>query len=59
MADVDIDPFGEHDKTDSHPDETGEIFLLPQEERWEDLLGNQNENKKHHLERERVLGEKF
>ena len=24
MADIDIDPFGEHDKTDSHPDETGE-----------------------------------
>ena len=24
MADVDIDPFGEHDKTDTHPDETGE-----------------------------------
>ena len=24
MADVDIYPFGEHDRTDSHPDETGE-----------------------------------
>ena len=27
MADVDIDPFGEHDKTDSHPD--GENIPLP------------------------------
>ena len=27
MADVDIDPFGEHDKTDSHSDETAKIFL--------------------------------
>ena len=24
MVDVDIDPFGDHDKTDSHPDEKGE-----------------------------------
>ena len=24
MADVDIDPFGDHNKTDSHPDDTGE-----------------------------------
>ena len=31
MADVDIDPFGEHDKTESRPDEpTGEnIHLTP------------------------------
>ena len=29
MADVDNDPFGEHDKTDSHPDETGETIPLP------------------------------
>ena len=28
MADIDIDPFGEHDKTDKHPDETGENFPL-------------------------------
>ena len=28
MADVDIDPFGEHDKTDSHPDDTGENIPL-------------------------------
>ena len=26
MADVDINPFGNHDKTDSHPDETGETI---------------------------------
>ena len=24
MADVDINPFSDHNKTDSHPDETGE-----------------------------------
>ena len=29
MADVDINPFGEHDKTDSHPDDTGETIPLP------------------------------
>ena len=28
MADVDIDPFGHHDKTDLHPDETGENIHL-------------------------------
>ena len=28
MADTDIDPFGDHDKTDSHPDETGETIPL-------------------------------
>ena len=28
MADVDIDLFGEHDKTDAHPDETGENIPL-------------------------------
>ena len=28
MAGFDIDPFGEHDKTDSHPDETGETIPL-------------------------------
>ena len=27
MADIDIDPFGEHDKTDSHSD-TGENILF-------------------------------
>ena len=29
MADVDIDPFGENDKTDSHPDESENIPLNP------------------------------
>ena len=30
MADVDIDPFGEHDRTGSRTDETDEnIFLTP------------------------------
>ena len=30
MADVDIDPFGEHDRTESRTDETGEnIFHTP------------------------------
>ena len=29
MADVHIDPFGEHDKTDSHPDEGETIPLNP------------------------------
>ena len=28
MADVDIDPFGEHDRTESRTDETGENILL-------------------------------
>ena len=31
MADVDIDPFGEHDKTDLHLDDTGENIPLPRE----------------------------
>ena len=30
MADVDIDPFGNHNKTDAQPDKTGEtIPLIP------------------------------
>ena len=30
MADIDIDPFGEHDRTESRPDEpTDECILLP------------------------------
>ena len=47
MADIDIYPFGEHDRTESRPEEPmGEdIPLTP-----EDHLGNQNMNKKHHLE---------
>ena len=28
MADVDINPFGDHNKTDSHPDDTGETIPL-------------------------------
>ena len=28
MADVDIDPFGEHDRSESRPDETGENIPL-------------------------------
>ena len=28
MADVDIDPFEDHDKTDSHPDDTGKNIPL-------------------------------
>ena len=28
MADIDIYPFGDHDKTDSHPDETGQTIPL-------------------------------
>ena len=37
MADVDIDSFGEHDKTDSHPEDTGENFpITPRgESTWE------------------------
>ena len=30
MANIDIDPFGGHDKKDSHPDETGENIPLDQ-----------------------------
>ena len=30
MADIDIDLFGNHDKIDSHPDETGETIPLAQ-----------------------------
>ena len=28
MADIDIDLFSDHDKTDSHPDETGESIPI-------------------------------
>ena len=28
MADINIDPFGEHDKTDWHPDDTGKNIPL-------------------------------
>ena len=29
MADIDIDPFGEHDRTESRTDETSENILIP------------------------------
>ena len=29
MADIDIDPFGEHDRTESRTDETGENIPIP------------------------------
>ena len=32
MADVDIDPFGDHDKMDAQPDEKGKPLLLSQQE---------------------------
>ena len=28
MADIDIDPFGEHDRTESRTDETGENIAI-------------------------------
>ena len=28
MADIDIDPFGDHDKTDTQPDEMGKTIPL-------------------------------
>ena len=28
MADIDIDPFGDHDKMDTQPDKTGETIPL-------------------------------
>ena len=50
MADVDIDPFGEHESRPEEPtDENIPLYLVtPVEE--EDQLGNQNANKKRHLE---------
>ena len=58
-AKFDINPFGEHNKTDSHPDDTDENIPFPPITQEEDLLGNQNSNKKRRLEGERVLGKKF
>ena len=59
MADIDIDPFGDHDKTDSRPDETGEnIALTPEGGMWEEnALGNQKANKKHHSEERKLKKE--
>ena len=48
MADVDVDQFGEHDKTDSHPNE--ENMPLPPVTPGEGSLGNLNMNKQCHLE---------
>ena len=48
MADIDIDPFGEHDRTESRPDENIPLSLVTPVE--EDQFGNQNVNKKHHSE---------
>ena len=59
MAGVDIDPFGEHDKTDSHPDEIGTNIPLPLVTSGRDLLGSQNANKKHCLEGERARKRNF
>ena len=47
MADVDIDPSGEHESRLEEP--TDKTFLLPQWEE-EDQLGNQHVNRRHHLE---------
>ena len=50
MADIDINPFGEHE---SRPDEPmGEN--IPPVIQGEYQLGNQNVNKKHHSEEEKV-----
>ena len=50
MADIDINPFGEHESRTDEPTDEQYIFLLfwlPQD----DQLGNQTkESKKHHLE---------
>ena len=48
MADIDIDPFGEHESRPEEP--LMNIFLLPQLEG--DQLENQHVNRKHHLEEE-------
>ena len=45
MADVDIDPFGEHESRPKEPTDE-RIPLTPVGTR----LGNQHVNKKHHLE---------
>ena len=50
MADVDIDPFGEHESRTDDNTETGEN--IPFTPVGEDQLGNQHMNRKHHLEEE-------
>ena len=46
MADLDIDPFGEHDKTYEQPDTDESILFTPSGMTEKNLVGNQNENKK-------------
>ena len=49
MADVDIDPFGEHESRPEEP--TDECIPLdPVTPGQENQLGNWNASKKHHLE---------
>ena len=48
MADIDIDPFGEHEsRTEEPTDDNIPLDLVPQQE---DQLGNWNVNEKRHLE---------
>ena len=49
MADIDIDPFGEHE---SRPEEPTEENIPLDPITPGDQLGNWNANKKHHLEEE-------
>ena len=49
IADIDINPFGKHDKTDAQCD-TGETIPFTLGGVIEGVLGNQNANKKHHSE---------
>ena len=52
MADVDTYPFGDHDIRQTHIlTREVKLFLSTQEEKLEDLLGNQKQDKKHHLEK--------
>ena len=46
MADIDIDPFGEHESRPEEPTDEN-IPLTPVTQ--EDQLGNQNVSMKHHL----------
>ena len=48
MADIDIDPFGEHESRPEEP--TDENIPLTPGGLKEDQLGNWNVNRKHHLE---------
>ena len=55
MADIDTDPFGEHDKTDEHPDEGEIIPFTTEESHLEDPLGNHDAKKKHSSEEEKPI----